>query len=119
MNKQMIPGKQLYKGSVYNTGDGVRMTQYAGCQMWHNHVFLGQYDTIECKGMKYPAILRPKGDNYVWLNRKGERFMDEKRPAGTGSATANTRLVRRLTGEFTNLPCYAIYGAESGKQERL
>jgi succinate dehydrogenase/fumarate reductase flavoprotein subunit len=118
MNKQMIPGKQLYKGSVYNTGDGVRMTQYAGCQMWHNHVFLGQYDTIECKGMKYPAILRPKGDNYVWLNRKGERFMDEKRPARHGFGHREYAIwFDGLTGEFTNLPCYAIYGAESGNKK--
>lgn len=118
MNKQMIPGKQLFKGSLYNTGDGLKMAQYAGSQMWHNHVFLGQYDTIECKGMKYPAILRPKGDNCLWLNKKGERFMNEKRPARHGFGHREYAIwFDGLTGEFTNLPCYAIFGAESGNKK--
>ena len=118
MNKQMIPGKQLFKGTVYNTGDGLKMAQYAGAQMWHNHVFLGQYDTIETRGMKYPAVLRPKGDNYLWLNRKAVRFMDEKRPARHGFGHREYAIwFDGLTGEFTNLPCYAIYGAESGNKK--
>ena len=118
MNKQMIPGKQLFKGTLYNTGDGLKMAQFAGAQMWHNHVFLGQYDTIEAKGMKYPAVLRPKGDNYLWLNKKAVRFMNEKRPARHGFGHREYAIwFDGLTGEFTNLPCYAIYGAESGNKK--
>ncbi len=118
MNKQMIPGRQLFKGTVYNTGDGLRMAQYAGAQMWHNHVYLGQYDTIECKGMKYPAVLRPKGDNYLWLNKKAVRFMNEKRPARHGFGHREYAIwFDGLTGEFTNLPCYAIFSAESGNKK--
>ena len=120
MNKQMIPGKQLYKGSIYNTGDGIKMAQYAGAQMWHNHVFLGQYDTLEAKGMKYHPVLRPKGDHYVWLNKKAERFMDEKRPARHGFGHREYAIwFDGLTGDFTNLPCYAIFGAESGNKNMV
>ena len=118
MNKQMIPARQLFKGTIYNTGDGLKMAQYAGAQMWHNHVFLGQYDTIECKGMPYPAVLRPRGDNYLWLNRRAERFMSEKRPARHGFGHREYAIwFDGLTGEFTNLPCYAIFGAESGNKK--
>ncbi len=120
MNKQMIPAKQLFKGTIYNTGDGLKMAQYAGAQMWHNHVFLGQYDTIECKGMKYHAVLRPKGDVYLWLNKKAERFMNEKRPVRHGFGHREYAIwFDGLTGEFTNLPCYAIYGAESGSKKMV
>jgi succinate dehydrogenase/fumarate reductase flavoprotein subunit len=65
-------------GWRYNTGDGIKMAQGVGADLWHMNLVCSCGPTIITPGSEvgYPRGMS-KGDNYIWVNRYGKRFTCE------------------------------------------
>jgi len=72
------PGAIKFTGWIYNTGDGIRMAQSVGADLWHMNMIASALYTIVTPasemGWMYPE---PKGSNFILVSRYGERFMKE------------------------------------------
>ncbi len=82
-NEDMIknylrPSTIKFTGWVYNTGDGIKMAQAVGADLWHMNMIASALYTIvtpESKmGWIYPE---PKGSNFILVSKYGQRFMKE------------------------------------------
>jgi succinate dehydrogenase/fumarate reductase flavoprotein subunit len=72
------PGAIKFTGWIYNTGDGIRMAQSVGADLWHMNMIASALYTIVTPesemGWMYPE---PKGSNFILVSKYGERFMKE------------------------------------------
>lgn len=76
--KNFIKGSPvLALGNPANTGDGIRMAQKIGAELWHMNG--GGSVTWGIKA-DTEAAARPvmKKDNFIWVDRNGKRFNNEK-----------------------------------------
>lgn len=77
-NNYLSPHPIKFVGWKYNTGDGIRMAQAIGADLWHMNVISSAGETILTPeseiGWMYPEA---KGDSFIWVNRYGERFACE------------------------------------------
>lgn len=69
-----------FYGWGFNTGDGIKMAQKAGADLWHMDVIAGG----NCSWFGDPEYdfgisTSTKTDNYLWVNKFGTRFCDEPR----------------------------------------
>jgi len=65
-------------GWRYNTGDGVKMAQSVGADLWHMNVAASSGQQICPQGSEELwGCGRSNGDNYIWVNRYGKRFTCE------------------------------------------
>lgn len=73
-----------FYGSPMNTGDGVRMAQAVGADLWHMNSMIGRaIGHVEPDGVPYnfAVMLRPGG--YVFLDKYGKRFVNEHMQAAS------------------------------------
>jgi hypothetical protein len=72
------PSTIKFTGWKYNTGDGIKMAQALGADLWHMSMICSALYTIMTPnseiGWMYPE---PKGSNFILVTRFGERFMRE------------------------------------------
>ncbi len=72
------PGSIKFTGWVYNTGDGIKMAQAVGADLWHMNMIASALYTIVTPssrmGWMYPE---PKGSNFILVSKYGERFARE------------------------------------------
>ena len=72
------PSTIKFTGWKYNTGDGIRMAQAVGADLWHMNMIASALYTIVTPasemGWMYPE---PKGSNYILVTKYGQRFMKE------------------------------------------
>jgi succinate dehydrogenase/fumarate reductase flavoprotein subunit len=77
-NNYLRPYPIKFTGWRYNTGDGVKMAQSAGADLWHMNVIASAGQTVVTPvseiGWMYT---RAKGDSHIWVNRYGRRFACE------------------------------------------
>lgn len=82
-NEDMIknyvrPTNIKFTGWIYNTGDGIKMAQGVGADLWHMNMICSALYTIvtpESKmGFVYPE---PKGSSFILVSKYGQRFMKE------------------------------------------
>ena len=73
--------KVLFQGTPYNRGDGVKMCQDIGAQLWHMNAFAGTsgpqtfaegLDSSVAKGMSFST------KDWIYVNNEGQRFMYEE-----------------------------------------
>jgi succinate dehydrogenase/fumarate reductase flavoprotein subunit len=99
-----------FYGWGYNTGDGIRMAQKVGADLWHMDVIAGgncswfddpQYD--------FGFSTRPKTDNYIWVNKFGKRFCNE--PKAQQPHGGWVIFLERNTeyAGFSRVPSYLIF----------
>lgn len=67
-----------FYGWGYNTGDGIKMAQKVGADLWHMDVIAGG----NCSWFNDPEYdfgmtVLTKTNNYIWVNKFGERYCDE------------------------------------------
>jgi hypothetical protein len=67
-----------FYGWPFNTGDGIKMVQEVGAQLWNMNAIIGG----ECAWFKdaeqpYAFMLFPLANNYIKLDRLGNRWIDE------------------------------------------
>jgi hypothetical protein len=79
MKKNYLRPSQIkFTGWKYNTGDGIKMAQALGADLWHMSMIASALYTIMTPnseiGWMYPE---PKGSNFILVTRFGERFMRE------------------------------------------
>ncbi|MBN1627992.1 MAG: FAD-binding protein, partial [Deltaproteobacteria bacterium] len=69
-----------FTGWKYNTGDGIKMAQKVGADLWHMNLIASASAAIETPPMPmawmYPST---KAHGYIWVNKYGERFLIESR----------------------------------------
>ncbi|MFB7890606.1 FAD-dependent oxidoreductase [Microbacterium sp. NPDC056044] len=73
-------------GSPACTGDGLRMAQHIGADLWHTDNMMA-VTGITPPGARhglFAMMLRRRG--YIWVDAAGERFVNETAPAGHGQA---------------------------------
>jgi hypothetical protein len=72
------PTSIKFTGWKYNTGDGIRMAQMAGADLWHMNMICSAGYTIVTPdsemGWMYPE---PKGSNFILVTKYGKRFAKE------------------------------------------
>ena len=108
-------------GHRWNTGDGVRMSQSVGADLWHMWHFHGSY------GFKFPefdfAMRHHLGgarrDNRVvaWIvvDQNGRRFMNEAPRAPQDTAWRDFAHLNDASGSFDRIPSWLIFD-EAGRQ---
>ena len=75
---KVYPALGFY-GWPYNTGDGIKMVQKVGAQLWHMNCMIGGANpNFHDPEFPYAIQLSPKSDNYIWVNRLGRRWRNEK-----------------------------------------
>lgn len=77
---RIYPADGFY-GWPFNTGDGIGMVQRVGAQLWHMSNMIGGAN-FNAHDAEHPfaMALRPKSDNYIWVDRIGRRWRNEMSP---------------------------------------
>ncbi|WP_414586591.1 FAD-binding protein [Scytonema sp. PCC 10023] len=104
-------------GSPGNTGDGIKMVQKVGAQLWHMNA---QATVLGFKPAEFETgfaiTLRKPG--FIYVDRYGNRFLDETRleahEAGVATSEFDTR-----TYTYSRLPCYVIMDEENARGKSL
>jgi succinate dehydrogenase/fumarate reductase flavoprotein subunit len=67
------------KGSPYNTGDGIKMAQAIGADLWHMDNQAGPDLNFRPPdaGWAFGYVFRPPGKGYIWIAKDATRFVDE------------------------------------------
>jgi succinate dehydrogenase/fumarate reductase flavoprotein subunit len=77
-NNYLRPYPIKFVGWRYNTGDGVKMAQAVGADLWHMNTIASAGQTVVTPaseiGWMYAGV---QGDGYIWVNRYGKRFACE------------------------------------------
>jgi succinate dehydrogenase/fumarate reductase flavoprotein subunit len=114
IQQQFLPGWPMYgRGTTYNTGDGIRMAQQAGADLWHMNNALAGIGAIlvddDYLG-NVPVLVSLFGSPYILTDRQGKRFMNEsiRSRHGLGEKEHLVFFDSLNTQSFTRIPCYAI-----------
>jgi succinate dehydrogenase/fumarate reductase flavoprotein subunit len=119
----------LTAANKYNTGDGIRMAQEVGADLWHMWHFHGSYGfrhpdpdfPYGIRVKRFPDWVPGGADDplvgadmvdvpvaWILVNRSGTRFMNEQPPylQDTGARPFND--MDTVTQQFRNVPCWMI-----------
>lgn len=115
MKANYLRGPIYGMGTVGNTGDGIRMAQALGADLWHMNNAMGPIShgflSHEFEG-DYPEALRivaPATLSYFYTNKHGKRFMDETRPHDHGRGWDAMYYYDGNKGEFPQNPFWCIF----------
>ncbi len=106
------------RGTTYNTGDGIRMAQQAGADLWHMNNALAGIGAIlvddDYLG-NVPVSASLFGSTYILTDQQGKRFMNESIQGrhGLGEKEHLVFFDTLNTQSFTRIPCYAILDCKS------
>jgi succinate dehydrogenase/fumarate reductase flavoprotein subunit len=131
---QLMP--VLTAANKFNTGDGIRMAQEVGADLWHMWHFHGSYG-FRHPDPDYPYGIRVKrfpdwvpGDSdakmvgadmvdvpvaWILVNRDGKRFMNEQPPYLQDTGARSFEDMDTVTQQFRNIPAWLICD-EDGRQ---
>ena len=121
MQKQYFWGSPVISvGTPGNTGDGIKMAQKAGADLWHmNEINGGHPGSFLVPGMD-PNIVgaapaSPRGNSCILVNKMGKRYMNDR--GGTRSHGLGTRNLdfNAAVMDWANVPCWAIFDSKSLK----
>jgi len=79
-----------FYGWRYNTGDGIKMAQKAGADLWHMDIMCGASNAVFRDidpNYGFQIQIHPKADNYLYVDNLGRRFMNEKSPLASNPHT--------------------------------
>jgi succinate dehydrogenase/fumarate reductase flavoprotein subunit len=100
-----------FYGSPMNTGDGVRMAQALGADLWHMNCMAGRaiaHFELDGKGYNYLSLPPPGG--YAFLDRYGRRFANEHMQAmGRHDFYYLLGVYDSERAEYPRVPCYWIF----------
>jgi len=128
---QMTPVLAAMAGQ--NTGDGLRMAQSVGAQLWHLWHFHGSYG-FNPPDHVYPYAVRmkrlpdwlPSQDNatrapmsWILVDQSGRRFMNEMPPYTQDTSARPMELYDPVTQNFPRIPSYMICDEEGRKMYPL
>jgi succinate dehydrogenase/fumarate reductase flavoprotein subunit len=119
MAKQFLPGWPVYgRGTPYNTGDGIRMCQKAGAALWHMNNTLGGFGCLVVPEFAPVLInLAMPADSYIFTDKFGQRFMNEKRENRHGFGHKEYQLFfDGVLAEFTRNPWWTVFDDATAKK---
>lgn len=111
--RNYLPSYPAYfYGNPLNTGDGVRMAQEVGADLWHMNVMVGRavnyHKLPDGGGMSFYTNISPAG--YVITDRYGKRFANEDAQAkGMHSFYFELLKFDPVHGVYPRNPCYWIF----------
>jgi succinate dehydrogenase/fumarate reductase flavoprotein subunit len=115
MKKDYLPVKSSAAlGCPGNTGDGIKMVQKVGADLWH-------MTALACSmGIKVPEFESAfpnffLGPAFIFVNQRAKRFVDETTIEGHAYWMHFSHLDEKLI-EFPNNPWYAIFSEENRKR---
>jgi len=104
------PGSIKFTGWIYNTGDGIRMAQAVGADLWHMNMIVSASYTIVTPesqmGWMYPE---PEGSNFILVTKYGERFAREGDYAAHTSIMGYSHWDWRRDRKDPEYPCCPHY----------
>ena len=121
MQKQFFWGSPVMcLGTPGNTGDGIKMAQKVGADLWHmDEINGGQPGCFQVPGTD-PSVVgfaaaSPKGNSNILVNKMGRRYMNDK--GGTRSHGLGTRNLdfNATAMDWSSVPCWAIFDEKSRK----
>jgi succinate dehydrogenase/fumarate reductase flavoprotein subunit len=85
-------------GSPYNTGDGIRMAQAVGADLWHMANVAGPSLSFRAPGAgwAFGAGFTAPGGGYIFIAKDGTRFVNENTPSKHGKVNFH--------GTYVHLP---------------
>jgi succinate dehydrogenase/fumarate reductase flavoprotein subunit len=100
-----------FYGSPMNTGDGVRMAQAVGADLWHMNSMIGRaigHFELDGKSYNYYVAIWPGG--YLFTDKYGKRFADEHMQA-MSRHDFYYELINYDTAraEYPRIPCYWFF----------
>jgi succinate dehydrogenase/fumarate reductase flavoprotein subunit len=100
-----------FYGSPMNTGDGVRMAQAVGADLWHMNSMIGRaiaHFELDGRGYNFFVSITPGG--YVFTDKYGRRFADEHMQA-TSRHDFYYELINydAAKAEYPRIPCYWFF----------
>ena len=122
MAKQFLPGWPVYgRGTPYNTGDGIRMCQKVGAALWHMNNTLGGFGCLIVPEFAPVLInLDMPSDGFIFTDKFGQRFMNEKRGNRHGFGHKEYQLFfDGILGEFTRDPWWTVFDDATAKKGPL
>ena len=139
MQEQYWQIKPVYSAaSRGNTGDGIRMAQDVGADLWHMWHFHGSYGMLHPDPanatsfrMKRLPDWRPAGNNvpakldravpmsWIVVNKRGKRFMNEAPPYMQDTGHRPLDLFDAQTQSFPNIPAFVIIDEDGRKMYPL
>lgn len=106
------------KGTWYNRGDGIKMAQEVGAQLWHMNncsgCNFGTFATEDADPMKLTSVNWQTPD-YIYLNERGQRFCNETTYELRSGLQRHGKIYRAGTYVDLDLPmgAWAIFGQEA------
>lgn len=123
LKAQFLEGKPVFNAAARtNTGDGIRMAQDLGAQLWHMWHIHGAYG-FRHPDPEYPYAIRLKrhpdwfpGDQararlkmaWILLDQYGKRFMSEYQPYTQDTGVRPMQYFDPVTQKFSRNPAYMI-----------
>ena len=109
MQKQFLPGWPVYcTGSPGNTGDGIRMAQQVGAQLWHmNNALAGLGAMIIPPSAPIPVSVSLGA--YIAVDKLGKRFMSENQESRHGFGQKEYLFFFDGINGVSRIPCYYIF----------
>ncbi len=103
-------------GSPANTGDGIRMAQKAGADLWHMSSVLGPLaPAFKVPGRDIRASISMPGDGFIFVDKYGRRFMDEKKDPIFGRNWPELTVYDPIHTEFPRIPWMVVFDEATRK----
>ena len=102
-------------GTPGNTGDGLKMASAAGAYLWHMASLQWAGFCAKVPSKQYGVAIgpispsRPKGKNFVYVNRYGERFMRETKRILQFKGPLEVLFFDHEHAQYPNVPSYLIF----------
>lgn len=112
----------LHFGTPANTGDGIKMAQAVGADLWHmNSGFMfGSSGAVKVPEYETPVEVRIIGEAaYIFVDKFGRRYMDESKPANHGQGWNELRYFNMKEMTYPRIPWYLIFDEKTRKTKQL
>jgi hypothetical protein len=113
-----------FYGWRYNTGDGIKMAQKVGADLWHMDLMCGASNALFRDidpNYGFQIQISPKTDNYLYVDNLGRRFMNEKSPSSNNPHTGFWQFFgwdEEAVG-YTRTPYWLVFDAVAFKAAPL
>jgi len=107
-------GQKFHRlGHPGNTGDGVRMAQAAGADLWHMNALSCPLGLV-VPGLKTALQINMLAPSYIYVDQDGKRFGSEKMDNHTCIYSVN--YLDAIKHRYPRIPCYVIFDEAARKR---
>lgn len=111
LRAQYLKAPFLFYGTPAGTGDGVRMAQAVGADLWHMNLAsgggVGRFPMSE--GEMANIAVDVRGGGYVIVDQNGRRYADESRQELTHAFASEMSYFDAVANEYPRAPSYWLF----------